>query len=423
MNDRDSDGSANPSFTNHEVPPVADPLQHDSSVVPKTEDGTPNATGGSTTQPQAAMNAVEREAAERAAEREAKREAAERKAAAKQRKSRERRMVRSNVAKFTKRHWVVLCAPILFVAALALATQWDPPQSVANAGMRIDFNYGRESISRSRTIPLCGFPNATTRFAECRPDFEVGSQRPAIMGVAWASDFTPTDEKKELCTSVPGSVFPASQVDVSATNFDPNGIALLVKAEPTKPEEVAPGSYCSVALITREGEKDPIEYQVVIDLRDRFELPIVYRVGLALFFGAVIGALLKWIADNVGKQTQPIPAVPQNTGALRSWLGSHASLTIGLATAAGVAILGSQSQFIGDSTFNDGFLDYLTLFIWAFVGQLAGQTLADVVGNTRVAAAGHTDIGTKQPMPDSASQLPDDDIDSKTDEDGSPGRA
>ena len=279
----------------------------------------------------------------------------------------------------------------LAVVSLAVLVFARPPVPEVGSlgGMRVDFGYSRTAVARSQTFLLCGDPSAAELFSECKPDTKPGTPRPEITGVAWTGDFVPADPAiKDRCERLAGSgtAFPSSQVRVTATNFDLKGITLAMAVEPRTPEEVAPGTYCSTALISRQGELQPVERTVVIDLRDKYHPWIWIRVLLVLFYGAVLGALLKWIADNVGQQREQQKADnPARDGSVLDALAGHPGLTIAVVTAIVVAVFGMQSQWVSSTTFSDGFLDYLALFGWAFAGQLAGQTLFDVAGNAKSA--------------------------------------
>ena len=280
---------------------------------------------------------------------------------------------------------------LLVVASLAVLVFARPPVPEVGSlgGMRVDFGYSRTAVARSQTFLLCSDPAAAQLFSECKPDTKPGTPRPEITGVAWTGDFVPADPAiKDRCERLAGSgtAFPSSQVRVTATNFDLKGITLAMAVEPRTPEEVAPGTYCSTALISRQGEQQPVERTVVIDLRDKYHPWIWIRVLLVLFYGAVLGALLKWIADNVGqRREQQKAANPARDGSVLDALAGHPGLTIAVVTAIVVAVFGIQSQWVSSTTFSDGFLDYLALFGWAFAGQLAGQTLFDVAGNAKSA--------------------------------------
>jgi hypothetical protein len=45
-----------------------------------------------------------------------------------------------------------------------------------------------------------------------------------------------------------------------------------------------------------------------------------------------------------------------------------------------VTLLGLQTQYLGDKTFSNSFFDYFTLAAWAFAGQVAGTSLAEMAG-------------------------------------------
>jgi hypothetical protein len=111
------------------------------------------------------------------------------------------------------------------------------------------------------------------------------------------------------------------------------------------------------------------------------------------FSGQQLGLSLKWIGDNVGKQQTTLPTVDGVPGTPIYFLGTRPGLVLGTVTAAAVAITGANSQYVADPTFSNSNLDYLGLLLWAFAGQLAGQTLIDIAGNAKAAIAATKPIG------------------------------
>jgi hypothetical protein len=62
-----------------------------------------------------------------------------------------------------------------------------------------------------------------------------------------------------------------------------------------------------------------------------------------------------------------------------TWAVKHSTFLILSLAALVAAVFGLSSQYLNDPTFTDSFTDYFTLFLWAFVGVLAGGSLADII--------------------------------------------
>lgn len=282
---------------------------------------------------------------------------------------------------------------VAVVGCLALAVSaficQPPDTSVGTVDQpRIDFGYGRESLTRTFTYQLCASKDAQ-KYQECKANVDTLIARPDITSATLATDLMPADETEvnKDCRKKAGRAFPAQQIKVSAANFDLQGFAISVTADPLNPEEVPAGAYCGTLLITRASGGTTVELPLIVDLDNRWAGAIIWRVFISLFLGAAVGALLKWIGDHIGKPEPAKPDVGALGGTLQHWFAKHPGLVLGGVTAITVTITGASSQYIADPTFNNSFLDYFGLILWAFTGQLAGQTLIDVAGNTKAAMA------------------------------------
>jgi hypothetical protein len=293
--------------------------------------------------------------------------------------------------------------------AVAVGFQPHEPDAGDSAGMRIDFGYGQEPLSRSLTFPLCRDGDLTTQLAypECAAGADLAKlQRPEVKSAIPAGDLLPAQTRAGCPDIRGGSAFPSQQLEVTASNFDVQGLTLAVTADPTTPERVSPGTYCGTLVVTRAAG-GLIEQPIVITLGDRWQLLIVYRVIFSLFLGAAIGALLKWVGDNIRNPDAGSVPVPGRSATPLHWVRCHAGLVLGLATALAVALTGATSQYIQDATFNDDFLDYFALLIWALTGQLAGQTLIDIAGNVKPSVedrAAEERTGARRAAPTQAAQ-------------------
>ena len=345
-----------------------------------------------------------------------------------------------------RKHWRLT---VLAVAILATALiYW--PRAESNVAVpsliRVDFGYMREPLRRTSTFNLCAFntrefypecsrpgaalpdqtldPSATPSLAsspaastpadpsapstaspapsngssapESNPSDPSVTARPAITSTGLTGDLIlvrlPDGDTVDQESPCPrgGKAFPAQQIAVTAESFDTQGITVSLIADPTEPEIVPPGTYCGSVLITR-APADPVVIQVpiAIDLSDRLSGWIILKVAASLMIGAAIGALLKWIADNVkpGNLDQLGTDFQPRTLDL-SFVRENPGFVLGAATALAVAVAGIASQFVPDATFNNDFLDYFTLGLWAFTGQLAGQTIIDAAGAVKTSRAG-----------------------------------
>ena len=273
----------------------------------------------------------------------------------------------------------------LAVVAAVIAIQWEPPPlPTPGAAMSIDFGYEQAARTRTLTYFLCR-PEAT--YPECSE--QVPETRPEVTSATLAGDLTLVSvvDGDAVCDGASGQAFPSQQITSSAANFDRQGLVINVTADPVSPEAVLPGAYCGTLVVARSAG-DTIQLPIVVSIQNRYDASIVYRVSVWLLLGAAAGALLKWLGNNVGPSVTGRTTAGDDTArndGLLSLFRVNAGLVLGAATAVAVAIVGVQTQFVGDTTFNNSFLDYFGLLAWAFTGQIAGQTLFEVGGATRAA--------------------------------------
>lgn len=281
------------------------------------------------------------------------------------------------------RAWAPLALVVgLFAALAALAVDGGPssPSAATTQGMNIDFGYTTNALTRGQTVHLCSLTGGTTAYAECHQPYNPGSRRPAVTSAILQGDLVASDCRRGA------SAFPAGQLKVIANNFDTQALSISVTADPHAPEVVNPCRYQGTLVVAR-ADRSVVQMPLVVDLKDRWEPLVVYRVWFSLFLGACVGGLLKWLGDNIGK--------PVTKRALRSdeyrpfeLVRNRAGLVLGLVTAVAVGLIGLRSQYVDNLSFGDSLEDYLTLVVWAFSGQLAGQTLIDIAGKVQPAVWG-----------------------------------
>jgi hypothetical protein len=75
-----------------------------------------------------------------------------------------------------------------------------------------------------------------------------------------------------------------------------------------------------------------------------------------------------------------VPAVAAPRPRFMDWAIEHRVGVLGTVTGVVVVVLGLQTLFLADAAFNNTFTDYFKLLAWAFVGQIAGTTIAELAG-------------------------------------------
>ncbi len=278
------------------------------------------------------------------------------------------------------RAWLPLALVVgLFATLAALAVDGGPAsggQATAQ-GLNIDFGYTSNVLTRGQTVHLCGLAGGDTAYAECKKPYDLGGRRPAVTSAILQGDLVASSCRRGA------SAFPASQLKVIAANFDTQAVSVSVTADPHAPEVVNPCHYEGTLVVSR-ADRSVVQLPLVVDLKDRWEPLVVYRVWFSLFLGASVGGLLKWLGDNIGK---PVTRRAPRADDSRPFelVRNRAGLVLGLLTAVAVGLIGLRSQYVDDLSFGDSLEDYLTLVVWAFSGQLAGQTLIDIAGKVQPA--------------------------------------
>ena len=209
--------------------------------------------------------------------------------------------------------WVV-ASVVLAVIVVLVFVPADNGLDEAPGDVRFSFGYSRADLTRTSTINLCQTTNDwhADRFPEC-PQYDRAAAgagtRPAVTGASVARDLgvrNPDGAAGSCDPKDTGPQFPAVQITVTASNAGEHDIAYVAVATPLSPEEVIPGTYCGAILITRapvagaSNIENPIVLPVSVELADRTQPPIIARVGVALLAGALLGGIIKWIADNLG---------------------------------------------------------------------------------------------------------------------------
>jgi hypothetical protein len=179
--------------------------------------------------------------------------------------------------------------------------------NVRTAGTRygvlnLDFGYRRLPVTRSIQDDLCRIGGRTNvSFPECQQG-TVSTVRPAVSFVGLEGDLAEVDEDEPLvaggCRRLPrGAQFPATQVKLAAENRGQSSISISATGDASEPEAVRAGTYCGIVNVQRAGDNTPVRLFILASVGDRGQGALRVRVFSALLFGALAGAVVKWLGD------------------------------------------------------------------------------------------------------------------------------
>jgi len=213
-----------------------------------------------------------------------------------------------------------------------------------------------------------------------------------------ASRTLPPDQ--ELCVTIVGDLLTAdahgslgtSGVAVQAA-IDPRNPRLIqvrVTLTPDNDDKLGPfrsGSYASTVRLAGVG-LEKVDIPIALTLRSGPGSwgPILAIATIVL--GLAIGSLARWRSKqgqaaaeehkDAKKQALGGKTGPGVVLTWAWWRTTGSRVILGVATAAGVALIGWSTQFLDKLTFGTaGFTDWLALALWGFAAGYAGKTTAD----------------------------------------------
>jgi len=209
---------------------------------------------------------------------------------------------------------------LIFIALIIIAlVPRSTPEPISTTGslekgIRLNFGLSRETISRSLRVDLCPLGSSselvecTTPTSTTNKDSQPASQnpRPEVVSAALQGDLLGGEVKQ----------FPAVQVGVAATNVGRSGLLINVNANPTTPDDVAPGTYEGTIIVDRsDGSNVPLG--ITVSLLPRGDVGA--KVALALALGALGGTLIKWLDESF----TPLAALRRRQRRVEIYLREH----------------------------------------------------------------------------------------------------
>ncbi|WP_436500831.1 hypothetical protein [Actinokineospora sp. HUAS TT18] len=187
--------------------------------------------------------------------------------------------------RFAARGWRRARRFALFGLALAIGAlvvagavrYWPADNSCAGqtpAGMIVTFGLGRESTTRTITVPL--------------PETTADAATDSVVAVRVRGDLQREGDSAQ---------FPASQVTVGSTQADGQTVSITAAVAPAIPERVPAGCYRGELVVDRAGAASRV-VPLVVDLASREGWRSAQAFAV-LTAGALLGLAIKWITESL----------------------------------------------------------------------------------------------------------------------------